>query len=107
MGDPVKAGQVLAKLDTTDLEMAVAKAQVALDSSKLQLQQTQAGPQPADVASAKASLASTQAAYQAALNKYSLSDAQLAVARPARQGRCDGSARAKCVQQPDRVSALR
>ena len=81
VGDKVKAGQVLAKLDATDLEMAVTKAQIALDTSKVQLQKTKEGPKPADVESAKASLASAQAAYQAALNKYGLSDAQLAVAR--------------------------
>jgi multidrug efflux pump subunit AcrA (membrane-fusion protein) len=81
VGDKVKAGQVLARLDSTDLEMAVSKAQIAVDSSKLQLQKTKEGPKPEDIASAKASLASAQAAYQAALNKYSLTDAQLAVAR--------------------------
>ena len=81
VGDKVKAGQVLAKLDATDLEMAVTKAQIALDTSKVQLQKTKEGPKPADIESAKASLASAQAAYQAALNKYGLSDAQLAVAR--------------------------
>ena len=80
-GDQVKAGQVLAQLDSTALEMAVAKAQVALETSKVNLQQTKEGPTAAEVQSAKASLASAQAAYQAALNKYDLSDAQLAVAR--------------------------
>jgi RND family efflux transporter MFP subunit len=81
VGDKVKAGQVLAKQETTDLETAVTKAQVALDSSNVQLQKTKQGPTPAEVGSAKASLASAQAAYQAALNKYNLTDAQLAVAR--------------------------
>jgi HlyD family secretion protein len=81
IGDQVKAGQVLARLDSTALEMAVAKAQVALETSKVKLQQTKAGPTSAEIASAKASLASAQAAYQATLNKYKLTDAQLAVAR--------------------------
>ena len=81
VGDKVKAGRVLAKLDTTDLETSVAKAQNALDSSKVQLQKTRKGPTPAQVESAKASLASAQAGYQDALNKYSLNDAQIAVAR--------------------------
>jgi len=80
-GDQVKAGQVLAQLDSTALEMAVAKAQVALETSQVNLQQTKEGPTAAEVQSAKASLASAQAAYQTALNKYDLSDAQLAVAR--------------------------
>ncbi len=81
VGDKVKAGQVLAKLDTTDLEMAVTKAQIDLESSNVQLQKTKQGPTPSEVESAKASLASAQAAYQNALSKYNLTDAQLAVAR--------------------------
>jgi len=81
VGDKVKAGQVLAKLDTTSLEMSVTRAQNGLDTAKLQLQKTQEGSKPQDVAAAKANLASAQASYQAALDKYSLSDAQLAVAR--------------------------
>jgi HlyD family secretion protein len=81
VGGKVKAGQVLAKLDATDLERAVSNAQIALDTSKVQLQKTQEGPKPADVESARASLANAQAAYKAALDKYNLSDAQLAVAR--------------------------
>ena len=81
VGDQVKTGQVLAKLDTTDLERSVAMAQNALDSSQVQLQKTQEGPKPYDIESAKASLASAQAAYQDALSKYRLDDAQIAVAR--------------------------
>jgi len=81
VGDQVKAGQVLAQLDSTALEMAVAKAQIALETSKVKLQQTKDGPTATEVQSAKASLAGAQAAYQAALNKYKLTDAQLAVAR--------------------------
>jgi HlyD family secretion protein len=81
VGDKVKAGQVLAKLDTTDLETSVAMAQNALDTSQVQLQKTKEGPKPYDIESAKASLASAQAAYQDALSKYKLDDAQLAVAR--------------------------
>jgi HlyD family secretion protein len=80
-GDHVKAGQVLAKLDTTDLELAVAQAQVNLDTAKTKLAQTQAGPKPADVASAQSSLASAYSAYQAALTKNNLTDSQLTVAR--------------------------
>jgi HlyD family secretion protein len=59
----------------------LAKAQIALESSKLQLEKTKQGPKPAQIESAKASLASAQAAYQVALTKYGLTDAQIAVAR--------------------------
>jgi RND family efflux transporter MFP subunit len=81
VGDKVEAGQILARLDAPDLELSVAKAQTSLDTAMLQLQQTKEGPMPSDIASARASLTSAQAAYQAALQKYDLSDAQLAVAR--------------------------
>lgn len=80
-GDQVKAGQALVKLDATDLELSVAKAQVSLDTAKTKLAQTQAGPKSSDVASARADLASAYAAYQAALAKYNLTNAQITVAR--------------------------
>ncbi len=81
VGDRVKAGQMLARLDTTDLELAVAQAQVSLDSAKTKLEQTQDGATSAELASAKASLSSAYSAYQATLNKYNLTDAQIAQAR--------------------------
>jgi HlyD family secretion protein len=81
VGDRVKAGQVLARLDTTDLELAVAQAQVSLDSAKTKLKQTQAGATSAELVSAKASLSSAQSAYQAALSKYNLTEAQVTKAR--------------------------
>ena len=81
VGDRVKAGQVLAGLDTTDLELAVAQAQVSLDSARTKLKQTRDGATSAELASAKASLSSARSAYQAALSKYNLTDAQIAKAR--------------------------
>lgn len=68
VGDAVKAGQVLAQLDTVDLEMAVRQAQIGQRQAEAQLAQLTVGPNAVDVASAKAALASAQAAYQQVLN---------------------------------------
>jgi HlyD family secretion protein len=81
VGDRVQAGQVLARLDTTDLELAVAQAQVSLDSAKTKLKQTQNGATADELASAKASLSSAYSVYQAALSKYNLTEAQITKAR--------------------------
>lgn len=60
-GDVVKQGQVLMKLDATELQLAVAQAQVALDIAKIKLEQLKAGPTPEQIASAQAALDSAKA----------------------------------------------
>ena len=68
-GDKVKAGQVLASLDTTDLEAAVASAQAGVDSAQAKLAAAKKSPLPSEIKAAEASLASAQAALRAAVNK--------------------------------------
>jgi len=63
VGDSVKKGDVLAKLDTSDLELQVTQAEVALEQAKLKLDQLKEGPKDVDVAAA-------QASYDSALTKY-------------------------------------
>lgn len=59
-GDHVTKGQVLMKLDTTDLQLAVDQAQAAVDIAQVKLDQLKAGPTKQQLDSAKASLASAQ-----------------------------------------------
>ncbi|MCL5076327.1 MAG: efflux RND transporter periplasmic adaptor subunit [Chloroflexi bacterium] len=60
MGDEVKAGQPLAALDTTQLEINLAQAKAALRISQIKLEQTKA-PE---------AIAAAQAAYDSAMAKY-------------------------------------
>ncbi|MFQ5593474.1 MAG: efflux RND transporter periplasmic adaptor subunit [Anaerolineae bacterium] len=59
-GRQVEAGQVLMELDTTDLELEVAKARLSLATAEAQLAKTNAGPTAAELAAAQASLESAR-----------------------------------------------
>lgn len=60
VGDQVKAGQVLAMLDTSDLELQVANAQANLTIAQARLEQTKAGPTPEELAAAQAAVKSAE-----------------------------------------------
>ncbi len=124
-GDEVKAGDPLAKLNTTSLELAVAKAEISLDDAKTELTQTQNDIDADDLASARAALASAQAKYDALLAgstedeitvaaadlrkaEVTLQDAQGAYDRVAYQGGVGASSEAIALQEAtiDHASAL-
>lgn len=89
VGQPVQVGQVLATLDTTDLELAEKQAQVGVRQAEAQLQQLLEAANTVDLAAAEAALASAQeglksaqAAYQQTLqgpDKDTLASAQAQV----------------------------
>lgn len=64
IGQQVAADQVLAELDTTDLELSVRQAEITLRQARAQFQQLDEGPSESDLAAAQAALESAQATYQ-------------------------------------------
>jgi len=67
VGDPVKAGDVLARLDTARLELQVQQAQAALALAEAQLAQLGAGPRLEEVAAAEANVRAAEAQVSAAV----------------------------------------
>ena len=65
-GDEVSAGQLIARLDTIDLEWAVRQAEDALAATRLTYSQTVKAASPEDIASAEAALTSAEAALTSA-----------------------------------------
>jgi RND family efflux transporter MFP subunit len=60
VGDHVVAGDVIARLSTSDLAAQLAQAQANVDAANAQLQSLQAGAQPADIQNSEAALAGGQ-----------------------------------------------
>lgn len=60
-GDRVEQGQVIARMDDTDLQAQLTKARANLAQSQAQLDETRAGSRPEEIAQAKARLDQAQA----------------------------------------------
>lgn len=62
VGDTVRKGDLLAKLDTADLELQIRSAEAGLIAAQAQLSQLEEGPLPEEIAIAEKQLAAAQAA---------------------------------------------
>ena len=80
-GDVVQAGQVLAEVDSADLQLSLANAQAALNQQQARFDQTRTGAADYDLAASQANVDAAQANYDAALKKAGVNDAQVQVAR--------------------------
>lgn len=78
-GDRVKAGDVIATLDTSDADLALTRARAERDQAEAQLRLLQAGARPEDIRQAEAQLAAAQTSVGAA--QAELSSAQADVER--------------------------
>ena len=70
VGDVVKAGTILARLDTTDLEFTLQQNMVNLETNRLKLEQSKAGPKNEDVTIAKTALDKSALALAKAQSDY-------------------------------------
>jgi multidrug efflux pump subunit AcrA (membrane-fusion protein) len=77
-GQAVRAGQTLARIDRTSLELSLRQAEAALASSQAQLDRTRAGSTAEDIAAAQAALISAQASLQDLMDGPSESELKLA-----------------------------
>ncbi|MFQ6099752.1 MAG: efflux RND transporter periplasmic adaptor subunit [Anaerolineae bacterium] len=79
VGDTVEAGEVLARLGTTDLEFAVQQAEISLRAAQLRLERLQEPPDEADVEVARAAVSDAAAAYEAAKSNLTLTEHSVSV----------------------------
>lgn len=95
VGDTVAKGQTLARLDTADLQLAVAQAEQTYVLQQANLEQLQTGSTEADIKAAKAAITSANAAYAAAQQQANAQPDQLVIA----QSNLDKSAEALRIAQ--------
>ncbi|MGB8648689.1 MAG: efflux RND transporter periplasmic adaptor subunit [Anaerolineae bacterium] len=81
VGDKVKAGDVLAQVDDSDLQLALTIAQAQLTTAQANLAKLLQPPLAADVQADQAAVASAQAAYAAAVTKAGHSTDTIAAAQ--------------------------
>jgi HlyD family secretion protein len=70
-GDTVKSGDLIARLDDADAQLAVAQAEAALALAQAQLAQLKAAARPEQIAQAEQTVAQAEAAWQGAQAQYS------------------------------------
>jgi multidrug resistance efflux pump len=104
IGDEVSAGDLLATLKTIDLERAVEQAELALDVKKNALDKLLEPADPADIAAARAQLASVQESLAdlrdgASSTEYAAAEASLAAALASYEDLLAGSSEAELTQK--------
>jgi len=86
-GDTVAAGDVLARLETADLQRAVDQGVLAVKQAQLRLEQLQEPAREADVEAARAALSDAQVAYQQAKANQTLTEHSVSVGDDVRAAR--------------------
>jgi HlyD family secretion protein len=76
-GDRVKAGDVIARLDTADAQLVLQRLQAEHDQATAQVRLLQAGARPEDIRQARAQVESADAEVRAALAEAASADADL------------------------------
>jgi HlyD family secretion protein len=76
-GDRVKSGDIVARLDTADAELALQRLQAEHDQAAAQVRLLQAGARPEDIRQARAQVDSANADVRAALAEQASADADL------------------------------
>lgn len=97
----VQAGEILAVLDTADLELQVAQARLSLATAEAQLAKTKVGPTAAEVAAAQAGLESARE--NLAKVQDGPTEAQLAAAEAARKAAEDSYQRVLARPDPEDI----